>query len=709
MGGEDHGHFAAIKLDGPRSAADVDSALPMAEHWRSGSGSSTNGDGIRRAANVKVERIGKEIVNSISIHRIQDEEAHLDDIVAVLANNDKTVRLYSLPAGQETRVKTLPYPMNHATISPDGRTMVAVGDFNKAYFFTRDILISAPLIHKPHNRLTSAHVEWNLTNVISLYVSSPSAPIGFFTTAWSPSGRLVAVGSESGYITVFDRDLLDNPDCEDNDAIVATVQGTRADLPFPHPGAVRSMVFSPEPWDLLVWAEDHGRVCIGDLRTGLKCRQIINLEPKEEGLKKLTFEELPADENVDMEHLEDMEADFIRRFRSAPDSTTAINFATEYVEARRRQEEQRQERTNIENRIAATLEVEGYTPGSEMGLENDSQGLTAREQLILESLRTTRQREEARANGQIPRSVNYTSPDLFVNSGARSSSSSSAAMNTPESTRGASDTMSRIHESFAEFSRTYISGSAQSSASAANDASALPPFHTLQDRIWGSAGARAAQSRLSDASRLPRRRASVVLNPPSLPTSASALADTGSGAPSDPITSLNLTATHDQNPWRLLEDEISPAGQGPLFEFASRAQAASPLPATDRPTTTDAQQDMDAQRARQAIQQRQRDRLRHLRAEGLTPTATTSAQATGDRTILSLNEARRLANFPGGYETLIARNQFRGFEVREFRVRTAGLAMSADGRTLWAACEDGIFEVSMHIKGRMFWPALDPR
>ncbi|KAK6408606.1 hypothetical protein LTR95_018412, partial [Oleoguttula sp. CCFEE 5521] len=69
VGGEDEGHFAAIKTG----------ALGWGEDGETS-----------RSADVKVDRIGVEIVNSISIHRIQDEDAHLDDIVAVLTNNDKT-------------------------------------------------------------------------------------------------------------------------------------------------------------------------------------------------------------------------------------------------------------------------------------------------------------------------------------------------------------------------------------------------------------------------------------------------------------------------------------------------------------------------------------------------------------------------------------------------------------------------------------------
>jgi hypothetical protein len=42
-------------------------------------------------------------------------------------------------------------------------------------------------------------------------------------------------------------------------------------------------------------------------------------------------------------------------------------------------------------------------------------------------------------------------------------------------------------------------------------------------------------------------------------------------------------------------------------------------------------------------------------------------------------------------------------------VRTAGLAVSGDGSTVWAACEEGIFELKVERKKRMFWPAVEMR
>ncbi|KAG9557712.1 hypothetical protein KCU71_g18470, partial [Aureobasidium melanogenum] len=291
VGGEEDGYFAAIKLEGssPVRPADVDAPLPL-DYWQLQRGTP-------RAANVKLEHIGEEIVNSISIHQIHDEENHLYDVVAVLTNNDKTVRVYSLTQALETAVLDLPFPMNHASISPDGTTLVAVGDSNQAFFYTRTLSQPPPQIPKPHNRLNTSNVTWGLANIVHLRAGDPTAQPGYFTTAWSPNGSLAALGSEGGYITLFDMDAFAQCASDEAEAaIVATIPSTRPNIVAAlHPGAVRTMLFSPEPWDLLIWAEDQGRICIGDLRTGLKTKQVIELKPDEEGLKKIELEDIAAE------------------------------------------------------------------------------------------------------------------------------------------------------------------------------------------------------------------------------------------------------------------------------------------------------------------------------------------------------------------------------------------------------------------------------
>ena len=726
VGGEDEGHFAAIKLDGGPRTNEVDERLDVGGAWASGSslgGSSAS----RRGATVKVERIGEEIVNSISIHRIQDEDAHLDDIVAVLTNNDKTVRVYSLPQRLETCVLDLPFAMNHATISPDGTMLVAVGDVNQAYFFQRYIKDTPPQIPKPHNRLTSGSVDWKLTSVVNLHVSAPDSTLGYFTTAWSPNGRLIALGSEGGYITVLDLDILGDCELEDEEAIVAVVPGSRPDIPQPHPGAVRSMLFAPDPWDLLIWAEDQGRVCIGDLRTGLKRKQVVTLDPREEGLPKIEFEDLPQDD-LDMSTesvartLDQLERDFLRRYRDAQarDSNTAVNFATEYIEARRRQRQHRQD-----------LATSRATSGSRAALDDDPRGLTSQEQEILDALRTTRQREEARSHTGVATNVNYTTGDIF-GSGTRSSSSSTP---NPESgtTRSGIEGWS---DAFPELLRMTASPRPDPSGDGGEE-HRLAPIQVPGDAAsWGASrhsqpstearssvdtttSGSSSNTRTNHNPRLHRRRASVILSPPTT-TSGSASASTSSRP-----TASNREAEASNTAWRTIENALS-LTRGPLFEASSRATpptagaaagttataststATSPSPSAPR-IATELAAELAAERARARTLTTQRDRWRALASDGSQPPSGINTYATGANATATISRLAATAAFPDGYEAVLRRMRVGGIAGPSLGVRTAGLAVSGDGSTVWAACEEGIFELKVERKKRMFWPAVEMR
>lgn len=639
---------------------------------------------------MKVEKVGEEIVNSISIHRIQDEEAHLDDIVAVLTNNDKTVRVYSLPQSLETTVLDLPFAMNHATLSPDGQLLVAVGDYNQAYFFQREVTGTTPQIPKPHNRLTSAHVEWTLCSVVSLHATNSTA--GYFTTAWSPNGRLVAVGSEGGYVTVLDVDVLLGSESGDEEAVVAVVPSSRPELPN-YPGAVRSMLFAPGPWDMLIWAEDQGRVCIGDLRTGLKRKQVVELDPQDDKLRKTAYEDVtapdgPAVASVSsaaqtIRDIDELEADFLRRYSHAasPLSSGSHSTAVHLIEARRRQRQQRD---------IAALRAVANTAGVN-ALEDDPRGLTAREQQILESLRTTRQREEARASGRSG-NLNYTSSDMFSN--GRSGTATPGQV--PDG----------LSDSFPELSRTSAPippRPGSSHGSSPYPLTSIPPRHPLQTPAhWTRDSEASSLIRLSDGSRLPRRRASVILSP-------SAATANGTASTARPIPSTQASDAlpadpdeaeeeddeeeerEEENPWITIEDHMTLA-RGPLFERAARANAPSPLPGA-RPTEAELAAELAIERARARSLARQRDRYRYLR------------QVPG-------HGHAAAASFPEAYETLMRRGHLRGIAATHgplSGVRTAGLAMSADGRTLWVACEEGVFEVGVNVRGRMEWPAVEMR
>ncbi|KAI4761052.1 hypothetical protein E4T52_06792 [Aureobasidium sp. EXF-3400] len=641
VGGEEDGHFAAIKLEGssPLRSVQVDAPLPL-DDWQPQRGSP-------RAVNVKLERIGEEIVNSISIHQIHDEETHLYDVVAVLTNNDKTVRVYSLTHALETCVLDLPFPMNHASISPDGTTLVAVGDSNQAFFYTRTLSQPPPQIPKPHNRLNTTAVNWDLANIVHLRAGDPTSQPGYFTTSWSPNGSLIALGSEGGYITVFDMDIF--AQCasdEAEDAIVTTIPSTRPNIVAAlHPGAVRSMVFSPEPWDLLIWAEDQGRVCIGDLRTGLKTKQVIELKLDEEGLRKIELEDVEAEVVVESDHLDDLQQEIRNRYREVPTL-----------------------------RYPAT--------------EDDPRGLTAHEQQILEALRTTRQREEARTQGSTPRSINYTSAGLFS---AHTSNRTSATARSSETSRPFSDVLVNHNDPYAAFPE--LSRTSQRDTTETRDReratgdNTLPPLHSIQEYLLLRDREREASSTFtSDRGTIRRVGAGGV------PIWTSTAATIPPHATRATTTTTTRDETEEDNPWRTISNAMSLA-RGPLFE-SPRSIDASTRQSREREAMVRTEQ-----LRRMASQ---RERLRGLRREF--ENGTDAAQSLYD-TLTSLRgvTSARPTAFHDGYEMLMRRT---GREAT-IGVRTAGLAISHDGRKLWAACEEGIFEIDLQVKLRMMFPAVE--
>jgi len=178
------------------------------------------------------------------------------------SNNDRTVRVFSLAQNRVQATLHLPIPTNHASMSPDGKHLVVVGDSTTVYFY-----------HP--NSVTSPNCEagqepWTLTCQQTVGVYDV-----LISTAFSPSSVLCAVASQAGTITIFDTRFLSRsltPDCPS--PVVKQMLSSR---PKTYAGAVRSIHFSPAPFDLLVWAEHSGRVTIADARNNFSKRQVIDV------------------------------------------------------------------------------------------------------------------------------------------------------------------------------------------------------------------------------------------------------------------------------------------------------------------------------------------------------------------------------------------------------------------------------------------------
>ncbi|KAK7559614.1 WD40-repeat-containing domain protein, partial [Phyllosticta paracitricarpa] len=609
LGGEDEGHFAAIKLEGAATsiAADVDTLLPI--HF-----------GSRRSARPQgpfLETIGGEIVNSISIHKLPGENGAEDEAVAVLTNNDKTVRVYSLSRGKEDAVLDLPFAMNHASISPDGNYMVAVGDYHQAFFFQRIKQRPSPS-GKLNPCLVSTPPGWTNICVAQLHVPASLSTTGYFTTAWSPSGHLCAVGSECGYITVFDADLVKK--CSyGEDAIVKVIRSTRPDTSS-GPGAVRTMCFAPQPWDLLIWSEDQGIVCVSDLRTGLLTRQVLKLEPKEEALDKI---EAPLTD-----------------FESAMAS---------HVHEQRRgvREIQSRRLAGLSDQGLLTLEDAGiYTPGytraargaaSSDRLDDD---LGAQESRHLDAL-TRRNRQMQRiAAAAIPRSINYPYNEPSSSDAATRNEISSGDFPPLSNTRsGLARSTNTRHENLVnELHRDLLRNSDP-------DPQGTQPRQTSNTESRnGASGIRSGSS-----SRL------------------SALASNAGG-------SNGNTSNSSSDAWRTIE----------------AAMSRSPAPPSSRPTGSSGQ----GTTLRQPDLLLEMGRLRQL--------------ARARERIRSMQNNMQVDEY-GIRVGLLRRGGTGGRYNPTFGVRTAGLAMSSDGRKLFAGTEEGIFEFEIDVRSRKAWGAVQPR
>ncbi|KAF8170429.1 WD40-repeat-containing domain protein [Pholiota molesta] len=142
------------------------------------------------------------LLTSLSLTR--SNESSVDPRVGI-SNNDGSVRFYDIPlrvTGSSRRklrqvgqVK-LDVPINHSSISPDGRTLLSVGDSNKVYI--HQITGGASISFAPITTLTIPPPDSSPLP----YASSSLAAA--FSTAFSGDGTKFAVASQEGVVAVWD-------------------------------------------------------------------------------------------------------------------------------------------------------------------------------------------------------------------------------------------------------------------------------------------------------------------------------------------------------------------------------------------------------------------------------------------------------------------------------------------------------------------------
>ncbi|PYH89652.1 WD domain-containing protein [Aspergillus ellipticus CBS 707.79] len=307
VGGSDNGECAFIRLS-DRSAraradtpafqpSDVDSALPidlepparLSPPWLPGDEPGTaRSSGRRQIPELQLHKFGGSIVNSVTIHRLPGDGKDLvDEDIAILSNNDKTVTIFSLARSKVLKVLLHPSCMNYAIMSPDSTVLTAVGDETRAYFY--DVTRNLDQVALTENGDRLCGWNWDLLRCIEMDIGTRFDDGCCFTIAFSQFSRLCAIGSQSGVITIFDlmtiRDIIREP--HGKNTIICRFDSSR---PCCNGGAVRCMTFAPEPWDLLVWLEDKGRAGIADARQGFVRRQILQLDMNEPGIEEVRTE-----------------------------------------------------------------------------------------------------------------------------------------------------------------------------------------------------------------------------------------------------------------------------------------------------------------------------------------------------------------------------------------------------------------------------------
>ncbi|OAP55515.1 hypothetical protein AYL99_10488 [Fonsecaea erecta] len=220
---------------------------------------------------MNIDMLGGEIVNAMSIHSFLNHGKTPDEPVVLISNNDKTVKVYSLAQRKVLTTLVHPVPMNFSALSPDSTILAAVGDSDRVYFYRRH-LEKAPATGDSSSRY--AQYLWRMFANPTVPTGDPVYDDHSFAVTFSPSGYLCAASSQGGSISVFDMQHLLSSNEPGESSIICTFRSSRQAL-F---GCVRSMTFSPAPWDLLVWAEDHGRIGIADVRQSCVRRQILDLD-----------------------------------------------------------------------------------------------------------------------------------------------------------------------------------------------------------------------------------------------------------------------------------------------------------------------------------------------------------------------------------------------------------------------------------------------
>ncbi|KAK9451456.1 uncharacterized protein V1518DRAFT_408612 [Limtongia smithiae] len=214
--------------------------------------------------------LGGYINNSISLFK-----ARSSSVSALVCNNDHTLRIVDISPSGYSVLSTMqvPVPLNHASISADQKVMIACGDSAHLFMFHPEERL--PSETALMDEFVSTHVDstnWKQT------LTLPTSMDAGFSTAFSPSGVLFAVAAQDGVASIFDSRMLPSKPCINTHDTVRPLKYLESTRPREGLGAFRCLKFSSGAEDLLLIAEQAGRVHVVDTRR-LEDRQILEIPP----------------------------------------------------------------------------------------------------------------------------------------------------------------------------------------------------------------------------------------------------------------------------------------------------------------------------------------------------------------------------------------------------------------------------------------------
>ncbi|ODV88433.1 hypothetical protein CANCADRAFT_13954, partial [Tortispora caseinolytica NRRL Y-17796] len=236
-GGVNHGHFALSKVrqDPIIDSFDRSSQLMFPEFNKNRIGANSLVDHGRPHSHHSFS-LGGYINNAITLYSTSPSEAN-----AIICNNDRTLHIIRLTSESYApeQVIQVPVPPNHASISPDKKTIAIVGDSSELYLLHAE--------EKPNWSRGCSSTKW--TPVGASFNDSDCG----FSSAFSPSGSLLAISSQDGLAFVYDTRYM------------PSLTRRPSSLTAPR-GAFRCLKFSNSYLDMLAITEQFGRVHLVDTR-----------------------------------------------------------------------------------------------------------------------------------------------------------------------------------------------------------------------------------------------------------------------------------------------------------------------------------------------------------------------------------------------------------------------------------------------------------